>query len=185
MGFRTEGGYIGENERTTGEPIPDHISAKWQDVDQLIDGSIKTYQLLEEEKFDPVLTAAAIAFGFVYIHPFSDGNGKIHRYLIQHILAKQNLTYQGIIFPISASKLDKIEDYRIVLEAYSHSILGFIKWEAKPDHNVEVLNDTIDYYRYFDATKQAEFLYDCVLDTIDRNIPEEVNYIYKYDEFKV
>jgi hypothetical protein len=35
-----------------------------------------------------------------------------------------------------------------------------------------------------DATKQTEFLFDCVFDTIDRIIPEEVNYIYKYDEFK-
>ena len=163
-------------------PFECKISAKWQDVDQLIDGLINTYHLLDKEKFDPVLTA--IAFGFVFIHPFSDGNGKIHRYLIHHILAKLNLTYQGIIFPISASILDKIEDYRIALESYSHSILELIEWETTPDHNVEVLNDTIDYYRYFDATKQAEFLFDCVLDTIDRIIPEEVSYIYKYDEFK-
>jgi Fic family protein len=184
MGFRTEGGFVGDRERTTGEPIPDHISAKWQDVDQLIDGLINTYRLLEKEKFDPVLTATAIAFGFVFIHPFSDGNGRIHRYLIHLILAKLNLTYQGVIFPISASILDKIEDYRIVLESYSHPILELIKWETTPDHNVEVINETIDYYRYFDATKQAEFLFDCVIDTINRIIPEEVNYIYKYDEFK-
>jgi len=70
------------------------------------------------------------------------------------------------------------------LESYSHPVLELIKWETTPDHNVEVLNDTIDYYRYFDATKQAEFLFDCVLDTIDRIIPEEVSYIYMYDEFK-
>ena len=184
MGFRTESGFVGDRERNTGEPIPDHISARWQDVDQLIDGLIDTYHLLDNEKFDPILTATVIAFGFVFIHPFSDGNGRIHRYLIHHILAKLNLTYQGIIFPISASILDKIEDYRIVLESYSHPILELIEWETAPDHNVEVLNETIDYYRYFDATKQAEFLFDCVLDTIQRIIPEEVNYIYKYDEFK-
>lgn len=184
MGFRTEGGFVGDRERTTGEPIPDHMSAKWQDIDQLIEGLINTYRLLDKEKFDPVLSATVIAFGFVFIHPFSDGNGRIHRYLIHHILAKLNLTYQGVIFPISASILDKIEDYRIVLESYSHPILELIEWETTPDHNVEVLNNTIDYYRYFDATKQAEFLFDCVIDTIDRIIPEEVNYIYKYDEFK-
>lgn len=184
MGFRTEGGFVGDRERTTGEPIPDHISARWQDLDQLIEGLINTNHLLDKEKFDPVLTATAIAFGFVFIHPFSDGNGRIHRYLIHHILAKLNITYQGIIFPISASILDKIEDYRIALESYSHPILELIEWKTTPDHNVEVLNDTIDYYRYFDATKQAEFLFDCIMDTINRIIPEEVSYIYKYDEFK-
>jgi len=70
------------------------------------------------------------------------------------------------------------------MESYSHPILELIEWETTPDHNVEVINDTIDYYRYFDATKQAEFLFDCVNDTNNRIIPEEVNYIYKYDEFK-
>jgi Fic family protein len=163
MGFRTEGGFVGDRERTTGEPIPDHISAKWQDLDQLISGLISSWQIMEKSGFDAILAAATIAFEFVFIHPFTGGNGRIHRYLILHILAKLNLTYQGIIFPISASILDKIEDYRIVLESYSHPILELIEWKTTPDQNVKVLNETIDYYRYFDATKQAEFLFDCVI----------------------
>ena len=71
-----------------------------------------------------------------------------------------------------------------MLESYSHSLLDYIKWKETPDHNVEVLNETIDLYRYYDATKQAEFLYDCTADTINRIIPEEVNYLIQYDEFK-
>jgi hypothetical protein len=53
-----------------------------------------------------------------------------------------------------------------------------------PDHNVEVLNDTIDLYRYFDATRQAEFLYDCVEQTVNKTIPEEVEYLEKFDRLK-
>ncbi len=184
MGFRTEGGFVGDRERTTGEPIPDHISARWQDLEQLINGLINTFHLLDKEKFDPVLAATSIGFGFVFIHPFTDGNGRIHRYLIHHILSNLNIIQQGIIFPISAAILNKIDGYRVVLESYSHPILELIEWEITPDHNVEVLNETIDYYRYFDATKQAEFLFDCLQDTINRIIPEEISYIYKYDEFK-
>jgi len=184
MGFRKEGGYVGDRDRVTGDPMPDHISAKWQDLEVLMDGLTETYQLLEKEKFNPVLTAAIIAFGFVFIHPFYDGNGRLHRYLIHHILAKLKFMEQGIIFPVSASILDHIDDYRIVLEAYSHPVLDLVDWEVTPDHNVAVLNDTLDYYRYFDATKQAEFLFDCVQDTTQRIIPEEVSYILKYDEFK-
>ncbi|HIP51694.1 MAG TPA: hypothetical protein EYG94_06355 [Campylobacterales bacterium] len=30
-----------------------------------------------------------IAFSFVYIHPLEDGNGRIHRYLIHHVLAER------------------------------------------------------------------------------------------------
>jgi hypothetical protein len=164
-------------------PLPEHISAKWQDIDLLMNGLLTTNNLLENN-YDAVLSAAGIAFGFVFIHPFEDGNGRLHRYLIHHILAKQKFSQQGIIFPISASILDHIDDYRKVLEAYSHSILDFIDWKETEDHNVEVINETIDFYRYFDATKQAEFLYDCVQDTLARVIPVEINYLQAFDAFK-
>jgi Fic family protein len=184
MGFREEGGFVGEHDRTTGEPIPEHISAKWQDVIPLIDGLLSAYKKMEESGFNAVLAAAEIAFGFVFIHPYVDGNGRIHRYLIHHILSKMQFAQQGIIFPVSASILNHIDDYRIVLESYSHPLLDFIEWEKTNSNNVEVLNDTIDFYRYFDATKQAEFLYDCVNDTIENEIPKEVEYLQKYDEMK-
>lgn len=184
MGFRTEGGFVGDRDRVNGDPIPDHISAKPEDVEMLLDGLIEASELMESETFNPILAAASIAFGFVFIHPFSDGNGRLHRYLIHHLLAKLNLAQQGIIFPVSASILDRIDRYRMVLEAHSHPVLELIDWEVTSDHNVRVLNETTDYYRYFDATKQAEFLFECVFDTINRIIPEEVNYILNYDEFK-
>lgn len=184
MGFRTEGGFVGEHDRTTGEPIPEHISAKWQDLEQLIDGLIGAYQKMELANFDAVLTATKIAFGFVFIHPFEDGNGRIHRYLIHHILAKMKFAQQGIIFPVSASILNNITDYKNILESYSHPLLDFIDWQQTKKYNVEVLNKTIDYYRYFDATKHAEFLYSCVKDTIEEIIPNEVKYLQKYDEMK-
>lgn len=184
MGFREKGGFIGEHDRSSGEPLPDHISAKWEDLDQLIAGLLNTNERLLNSNLDAVLSATIIAFGFVFIHPFQDGNGRIHRYLIHHILAKKRFSQQGMIFPVSSSILDRIDDYRNVLEAYSHPLLDFIEWEETEDHNVNVLNDTLDFYRFFDATKQAEFLYDCVQDTIENIIPTEVNYLTNYDEFK-
>jgi Fic family protein len=184
MGFRKKGGFVGEHDRTTGEPLPEHISAKWQDIESLIKGLIATNDLLIKSDFDAVLAAAIIAFGFVFIHPLEDGNGRIHRYLFHHTLAKKHFSQQGIIFPVSASILNHIDDYRIVLEQYSHPLLDFIEWKETKDHNIEVLNETIDYYRYFDATLQTEFLYDCVIDTIENIIPAEVTYLAQYDEFK-
>ena len=184
MGFREKGGFIGEHDRTSGEAIPNHISAKWEDLDQLVSGLLTTNEKLLNSSLDAVLTATVIAFGFVFVHPFEDGNGRIHRYLIHHVLAKKRFSQQGIIFPVSSSILDHIDDYRKVLEAYSHPLLDFIEWEETEDHNVKVLNETLDYYRYFDATKQAEFLYDCVHDTIENIIPIEINYLTNYDEFK-
>ncbi|WP_425487742.1 Fic family protein [Mesorhizobium erdmanii] len=39
------------------------------------------------QNLDAVVAAAIFAFGFVYIHQFEDGNGRIHRYLIHHVVA--------------------------------------------------------------------------------------------------
>ncbi len=184
MGFRKKGGFVGEHDRITGEPLPEHISAKWEDVELLIDGLITTNQILLKNSIDAVIAATVIAFGFVFIHPFEDGNGRIHRYLIHHLLAKKSFAQQGVIFPVSASILDHIDEYRKILENYSHPLLELIEWEESKNHNVRVLNQTVDYYKYFDATKQAEFLYDCVNDTIENIIPQEVSYLTRYDEFK-
>src|SRR5690606_3628394 len=40
----------------------------------------------------PVIAAAVVAFSFVYIHPFEDGNGRLHRFLIHYILARLGFT---------------------------------------------------------------------------------------------
>ncbi|QNF31222.1 Fic family protein (plasmid) [Adhaeribacter swui] len=184
LGWRTEGGFVGEHDRFSGLPIPDHISAKWQDVEELIAGLIFTNIKLEHSEYDAVLAAAAIAFGFVFIHPFVDGNGRIHRYLIHHSLIRKNFAPKGFIFPVSAVILERLDEYRQVLEAFSLPRLEFIQWQPTTNHNVEVLNETIDLYRYFDATKQAEFLYRCVEQTVEKTIPEEVDYLEKYDRMK-
>lgn len=184
LGYRSKGGFVGEHDRETGEPIPDHISAKAEDLPALMNGLLESNYLVMENEIDPIIAATIIAFGFIYIHPFQDGNGRIHRYLIHHALAKKKFVPQGIIFPVSASILDHINDYREVLESVSLPLLDFIEWKETSDHNVKVLNDTVDYYRYFDATKHAEFLYNSVRDTIDRIIPKEVEYLKKYDAFK-
>jgi hypothetical protein len=104
--------------------------------------------------------------------------------LLHHLLAKLGFTPQGIIFPVSAAILERIDDYRRILEAYSQPILEFIEWKETESHNVEILNETIDYYRYFDATLQSEFIFECVAMTIENIIPNEVDYLRKYDEMK-
>ena len=177
MGLRTEGGFIGEHDRSTGTPVPDHISARWQDLDNLLHGLLEAADKMIASDFNPVITAAIIAFGFVFIHPFVDGNGRLHRYLIHHILAVMRFNPAGIIFPVSAAMLDQIIEYRKILESYSHPLLKFIRWEKTADNNVNVLNETADYYRYFDATRQAEFLFECVSFTVKTIIPSEIEYL--------
>jgi Fic family protein len=185
MGIRNQEGFIGEHDRENFYPIPEHISAKAEDLKSLLSGLFETNNILQHSGFDPVLTAAIISFGFVFIHPLSDGNGRIHRYLIHHILTKTGYTKRDMIFPVSSAFLDKISDYQDILESYSTPRIDLIEWEETEDHNVRILNDTADLYRYVDFTVQAEFLFECVEDTIDRIIPNEIDYLKKYDKLNV
>lgn len=182
LGYRKEGGFVGEHDRVTSAPLPDHISAKHEDLGQLLDGLI-VFGDEHLEELDAVVAAAMIAFGFVYIHPFEDGNGRIHRYLIHHALAQRGFNPPGIVFPVSAAILDQIDTYRSVLESHSAKALPLIEWQETIKNNVEVTNETADLYRYFDATPHAEFLYECVQRTIEVDLPKEAEFLQNYDRF--
>lgn len=183
LGLRTEGGFVGAHDRTSGEPIPDHVSARPEDLRSLLEGLIEYGERSVAGKMDAVVAAAAVAFGFVYIHPFSDGNGRLHRWLIHHVLAAADYNPPELVFPVSAAILRNIDSYRKILESYSRPLLEFIEWRALPDGNVEALNDTADFYRYFDATAHAEYLYRSVEQTVEKDLPEEVAYLQAYDRF--
>jgi len=182
LGLRTEGGYVGQRDRRSGAPIPTHISARPEDLASLVDGLI-AFTSEPSSALDPIVAAACAAFGFVYVHPFEDGNGRIHRWLVHHVLAKRGFSPAGLIFPVSAAILRLIDDYRRVLEGHSRAILPLIEWEATPEGNVRVLNDTADFYRFFDATPQAEFLYRCVQETVESDLPQETAFLQAYDRF--
>lgn len=183
MGIRGEGGFVGEHDRITQMPLPDHISARPDDLFDLIQG-MSEFDQGPAQHMDPVIAAAALAFGFVYIHPFDDGNGRIHRYLIHHVLAERGFNPPGVVFPVSAAILERIDDYRGVLESYSKRLLPLIAWESTERFNVRVLNDTGDYYRFFDATPHAEFLYECVKKTIEEDLPQEADFLRRYYVFR-
>jgi hypothetical protein len=77
---------------------------------------------------------------------------------------------------------DRIDEYRRTLRAHSGPLLDFIEWRPTPQRNVEVLNDTEDLYRYFDATDAAEFLYSCVEHTVEYDLPREIDYLRRHDQ---
>jgi Fic family protein len=113
-----------------------------------------------------------------------DGNGRIHRYLIHHVLAQRGFHPAGVVFPVSAAILARIDEYRATLEDYSRRLLPVIDWEPAADGNVKVLNETADFYRFFDATPHAEFLYACVKKTIEEDLPRETEFLGRYDQFR-
>ncbi len=80
--------------------------------------------------------------------------------------------------------MDRIVDYKAVLESYSARLLPLIEWEETPRGNVRVLNETADYYRYPDLTFHAEFLFEAVARTIREDLPKEARFLARYDRFR-
>jgi Fic family protein len=180
-GLRTDGIFLGQRD-DQGDPLPEFIGARAHDLNDLMAGMIEANDRMRDSALDPVLKAAATAFAFVYIHPFQDGNGRLHRCLIHHVLMERKFTPPGIVFPVSSVMLTRIDQYRESLHSHSSPLMNFIEWRPTPQRNVEVLNDTADLYRYFDCTDNAEFLYGCVEQTIDHDLPQEIDYLRRHDE---
>lgn len=130
---------------------------------------------------DPVIAAAVSAFAFVFIHPFEDGNGRLHRFLVHYVLHRLNFTPSDLVFPISAAILRHRTLYDAVLEAFSKPILTATDWEFTVDQEIVVKNDTLHLYRFFDATLQAEYLYDRIAETINEDFKEELDFLTVYD----
>ncbi len=75
-----------------------------------------------------------------------------------------------------------IGQYRNILQSHSSPLMNFIQWVPTMRGNVEVRNDTADLYRYFDCTEAAEFLYRCVEEALENDVPHEIDYLKRHDQ---
>ncbi len=80
----------------------------------MMDGLLECQRRMESTPLDAVVQAAVAAFGFVFVHPFEDGNGRIHRLLIHLVLSRNAFTPKGVIFPVSAVMLQRRHEYDFV-----------------------------------------------------------------------
>ncbi len=173
--------YVGETVSGYRERVH-FVCPKPADVSSLMEAWGRTASRLVSDKVDPVVAAALVAFGFVFMHPFEDGNGRIHRFLVHNMLARMGFSPEGVILPVSVSIVRDMRAYDIALESFSTPLLSLIEWTYdEGERTVRVEGDTADYYRYFDATKLAEYLYDRVEDSVRKDLAEELDFLGCYD----
>lgn len=184
FGYRRGGGFIGSHHRDDGSPQPAHISARPEDLSWLMDGLCAAYARMHARGYDPVAMAASIGFGFVFIHPFEDGNGRLHRFLIQKALMDAQVVPPGTVLPVSLAILDNLPAYRAVLETFSRPLLPWIDWEATENHNIRVLNDTGPLYPWFDATPQTRYLARVIDQAVRVYLVRELEFLVRYDDVK-
>ena len=129
---------------------------------------------------DPVVHAAVVAFGFVFFHPFMDGNGRLHRYLIHEELSLLGFTPKGIALPVSAFILANVDQYIDVLEQFSRPRLRRAEFDPQMPDIPARGNHTV-YFRFFDATAQALFLYEALESTVMTDLRDEIAYLIGLD----
>ncbi len=152
------------------------------DLDYLMQEWLKVARMLTYSPTVPPIAAAAIvAWIFVYFHPFEDGNGRIHRFLIHHLLPRRGFTPEGVLLPVSAIMLNRPKDYDSSLEAFSQHLLGRTDYYMDGDGQLSVNNQTRDLFRYIDCTPMAEALYAFTAETIETELPRELSYLWCYD----
>jgi hypothetical protein len=133
-----------------------------------------------------IITAAIIAFGFVFIHPFEDGNGHIHRFLIHDILTRDGIVQPGLIIPVSAHMVNHMRDYDDPLESFSKPLMQRIRYSSSPDGEIRVVDpqEVESYFRYPDLTHQCVYLAQTITATILQDMAEELNFLEHYDVLK-
>ena len=158
------------------------VPPKPTDLDELMEGLFRSAHRMIDSSVNPVLIAAVVAFGFVFIHPFKDGNGRIHRFLIHHILSRLGFTPKDFVFPVSAVMYQNARQYQDTLNLFSEPLLQLVDYSLDHEGFMTVKGDTIDCYRYFDATGIVENLFSFIEDTIDTEYLKELDFLKKFAE---
>jgi len=180
--YRDTQEYVGSS-AITGD-IVHLVPPKPEDLDELMEGLFGAAARMRDSEINAVVIAAIIAFGFVYIHPFKDGNGRIHRFLIHHILSRMGFTPNDFVFPVSAVMYQDAAKYQDTLNLFSEPLLQLVDYSLDHEGFMTVSGETIDYYRYFDATGIVANMFAFIRDTIDTEYLKELDFLKRFSEAK-
>lgn len=181
--YRRDQNFIGQTIR--GAELVHYIPPRPEDVLAMMKGLEELARRLSRPGagVPAPIAAAAVAFAFVYIHPFLDGNGRLHRFLIHWMLARLGFAPKNLVFPVSAAILADFPRYDEVLTAVDRQIMPHVVHDFDGPELLARGNDA-HLYAYLDLTPHAEALYGWIEGTIDRELVQEIDFLRRYDQAK-
>lgn len=181
--FRNFQNYIGETTANYKEFVhyacpPPHI------IDSIMEGLQES--AIKSSNAPSIIKACIVPFGFVFAHPFEDGNGRLHRFLIHDMFTRDGIVPTGMIVPISARMLTDKKEYDTALEKYSIPLMKRLQYKLDDKGALEILNpETVEsYFRYPDLTSQSIYLAKTLESSIEKDLYAELEFLYKYDDIK-
>jgi Fic family protein len=116
---------------------------------------------------NPIIKSAIAHIWFVQIHPFGDGNGRLTRNIINHILSKE-LGFNSRYFSISHAINNDLKKYAHILEDTNKLIKNpdlnltrWIKWHTNTLLNaiklsINIINKSIDRTKFYDKIRDIK-----------------------------
>ncbi|MBC7500867.1 MAG: Fic family protein [Herminiimonas sp.] len=170
--------------------VVDYIGPHWDQIDNLLEG-LQEFESRTSGR-SAIVRAAVISFGFVYIHPMADGNGRISRFLVNDVLRRDKAVPPPYILPISATITHSPRSrigYDRVLEQFSQPLMrryahnyrfGPDRLEAdgiRTNFEFDEYDDAIFAWRFPDMTAHVEYLLDIISVTISAEMQEQAAYL--------
>ncbi len=208
-GYRTREVRVSEQRALAARERVHFVGAKHEDVTSLMDGLIDAWRahhlmLLPRPTpgavagpngeayalrascgvpFVDFVVAGCISFGFVFIHPFDDANGRLHRLLLHRILSVTGFTPEGLVIPTSAAIQHDLAGYDVALEDFSTRVMPWIEYAIdEADGGMVVRNQTASLYRYPDLTVQIESLCRWFESAVKTELVEELHTLRAIDD---
>lgn len=177
--YRITQNYVGETLGFHREMVH-YIAPLPECLRDMMDGLLR-FSGATQSRLHPVIRAATVAFGLVFLHPFDDGNGRLHRFLVHHILAQEEYFPREVILPVSARMLADLPKYDATLEMFSKPLMELADYSLDDLGHLTMLNDLSSAYRYFDATFFVEYLFEIIQISIQEDLREELRFVTQYD----
>lgn len=183
-GFRTDQNYISETLPNLSEKV--HYVCPPPSLVKTLMAGLHTF-LVRSEGLPAPIRAGVTSFGFVFVHPFDDGNGRLHRLLLHESLAHDRFTDAGLVLPFSAAMLRDSASYDRVLEAFSKTVLSRVHYTLDKSGHMTVNNpaEASGVWRYPDLTQQVEYVLDLIATTVTHDLPEELDVLRRQDLARV
>lgn len=131
---------------------------------------------------DPLVAAGIISFGFVFLHPFMDGNGRLSRFLIHQALCRAGALENGLLLPVSVAMKNAEALYLEILQTFSRPARDF--WDVQW---IDTDTITLDFkgsdalYRYWDATPCVLFTLQMAKHALEVDLREETAFLECFD----
>lgn len=131
---------------------------------------------------DPLVAASIASFGFVFLHPFMDGNGRLSRFLFHHALCRSGQLGNGLLLPVSIAMKNDEHGYLQALQSFSKPARTFWSVRWIDDENLDFTFDGKDsIYRFWDATSCVEYGIKMAEQSLDIYLRQETEYLARFD----